>query len=326
MGIGYAIPMHYARTVMRDIMKKPKDPVIEKPFMGAMFNTNTGAYMNPDQDGSAHATGWIVRKIFPGTPLQKATTPISEGDILAKISFKGTHKNQETYDIDEYGEAFAEWYKDGKIALKELMLRVPHGENITLGMYSHKKSQPYRSVVTYAIPEDTPFKIARMYPHYQQTDYETFASMVIMPFTQNHVDLFRGSLMRYRRKEHCLEPRLIVTDIIGGSFLSTTNTISEGTLIKTVNGVPVGTLEEFRDAVRGKTKGGEKLKGLLVDPQKVFMIEGDEKPRGENMGASFMFSHYLPASIKETRRLAERFRFDGSLTDFFKEMEHSLPK
>jgi hypothetical protein len=149
-----------------------------------------------------------------------------------------------------------------------------------------------------------------MFPPLQAVEYETLAGLVIMPLTQNHIDLFRGILMQYRRKEKRMEPKLIISHIFPGSFVSTTGTLSEGMILESVNGTPVATLHDFRHAILG-------LKGTAI-----LTLKGAENPSHENVGGSCEFTHYRLESIRETMFLGKKFGFTYILetSEFFQQL------
>uniref|UniRef100_A0A7S4SXG7 Serine protease n=1 Tax=Alexandrium monilatum TaxID=311494 RepID=A0A7S4SXG7_9DINO len=91
-----------------------------------------------------------------------------------------------------------------------------------------------------------------MEPHFEPEalDFEVFADVTVMQMTKNHVAqlLQAGAPVTYGRwllEDNALQPRLLVTNVGGGSYASTV--LAPGTVLASLNGRGVSSLAEFRE-------------------------------------------------------------------------------
>jgi len=93
----------------------------------------------------------------------------------------------------------------------------------------------------------------QVYPAYEDIDYEVFGGLVVMELTVNHLAMLgqkAPGLARYAEMQNQAEPTLIITHIFRTSEIFRVDTMREGSTINEVNGEPVKTLADFRQAVK----------------------------------------------------------------------------
>jgi hypothetical protein len=111
------------------------------------------------------------------------------------------------------------------------------------------------------------YRINTLHPNIEKIEYEILGGLVIMPLTLDHIDLAQVmdlpatnivTLVKYYKKQNRLKSKLIITQVLPGSYIRTSDTIKQGAVIKEINGYPVNTLEQYRDYVlRYYSKNGE---------------------------------------------------------------------
>jgi hypothetical protein len=112
-------------------------------------------------------------------------------------------------------------------------------------------------------------------------DYEVIAGIVVVPLSSNdHVKSFA----KHIKRENLDQPALVITRVISPSDASATNVDITGVL-KSVNNIPVKTLDEFREALKKDVDGylvfeNEKNKLLVLNVEKV--KEKEEQLAKEN--------------------------------------------
>jgi hypothetical protein len=83
----------------------------------------------------------------------------------------------------------------------------------------------------------------------QWTDFEVFGDLTIMQMVKDHITTFGKQsnplVQRWLSPGEPLEPKLIITDVQKGTYAQ--RVLSEGMVIKTLNGHNVSTLKDFRD-------------------------------------------------------------------------------
>jgi hypothetical protein len=98
-----------------------------------------------------------------------------------------------------------------------------------------------------------------MYPEYEPVDYEIIGGMIIMELTENHVHtLFTIAphLISFESTENQVEPALVISYLFPSSEAFRLRIFNTGDIIKTVNDVPVKTLNDFRNALKQSLNTG----------------------------------------------------------------------
>ena len=163
---------------------------------------------------------------------------LQPGDML--YEFNGHH-------LDEYGDTTVSWSPD-KVPFYNLISRLKLGETVHLVVYRNGKRKDFR--FTFALTPAYP--IRTMYPDYETIDYEMIGGMVVMQMAINHLGRLAGRvpyIIKYAKMENRTDPVLVITNMLPGSYVKQRNIFVSGDVIKQVNGVPVGTLQEFRAAL-----------------------------------------------------------------------------
>lgn len=229
--VGYAIPVNDLKIVLPDLYKTK---LLRKPFLGILYNNASDAlaeYLgNPGQGGC-----YIV-EVVKGSTMYKAG--VKPGDMLYSIN---------GHDLDYYGDMIVPWSED-KISIIDYVSRIPAGEKVHVVVY--RKGERKEFSMTFDVTELPP--IRKVFPGYEEIDYEVGAGMVVMQLTINHIQGMEKAvpgIVKFAEVRHQSEPVLLITHIFADSQLYRTRTVTPGSTINEVNGQKVTTLEEFRQAV-----------------------------------------------------------------------------
>jgi len=229
--VGYAIPINDLKIILPDLYKVR---ILHRPFLGILYNNSTDALV--ECLGNPKPGGCYITEVVKNSTLDKAG--IKQGDMLYTIN---------GYDVDLYGEMKVPWSED-KISIMDYVMRLSIGDDVRLIVY--RKGQR-KEIVTKVDQINLP-AIRKIYPVFEEVDYEVFGGMVVMELTLNHLAQLANKapgLARYAEIPNQAEPALIVTHIFRTSQLFRVDALREGSTINEVNGEPVRTLADFRQAL-----------------------------------------------------------------------------
>jgi serine protease Do len=230
--IGYAIPINELKIVLPDLYKTI---LVRKPYLGIMYNNASESlteYLNNPEPG-----GCYIVEVVKGSTLYKAG--VMPGDMLYEL---------DGYQLDIYGDMCVPWSED-KISIVDYISRIPAGEKVSLLVY--RQGERIEFTVGFDLTELPP--IRKIYPGYEEIDYEVIAGMVIMQLSVNHLNMMINNipgLAKYMEMKNQSEPVLIITHIFPNSHLYRTRTLTVGSTINELNGIKITTLKELRDALK----------------------------------------------------------------------------
>jgi serine protease Do len=235
--VGYAIPINVLKTVLPDMYDTK---LLRKPFLGILFTNATEA--QSELLGNPHPGACYVVEVVKGSTLERAG--VKEGDMIYEI---------DGHRVDIFGEMSVPW-NDDKISLIDYVSRLSVGQVIKLVIYRNGVRKNFSVTFKHAeLPA-----IRRIYPGYEDIDYEIFAGMVITPLTLNHIFLLAKQapgLAQYAEAKKQSEPALFVSHIFPNSQLYRSRTMAAGATLQEVNGVKVKTLDDLRAAIRKPQSG-----------------------------------------------------------------------
>ena len=234
--VGFAVPINSLKIVLEDLYKVR---ILHRPFLGILYNNATDALV--EFMGNPKPGGCYITEVVGNSTLDKAG--IQAGDMLYSIN---------GYDVDLYGEMKVPWAED-KIAIMDYVMRLSIGDEVRIVVYREGKQH---NIVTAVDQVHLP-AIRQVFPSYEDIDYEVFGGMVVMELTLNHLGLLGSrapGLSRYAELSNQAEPVLIVTHLFRTSELFRVDAMREGSTINELNGEPVRTLAEFRQALKKSLK------------------------------------------------------------------------
>lgn len=284
--VGYIIPINDLKIVLPDLYRVP---LLRKPFLGVLFNNATDSlttYLKNPQPG-----GCYVVEVVPGSTLHQAG--VERGDMIYEIN--GNR-------LDLYGEMSVPWSED-RISIVDYVSRLSLGQDVHLVVYRHGE----RKQMTVKFSEASLPSIRKVYPGFEDVDYEIFGGMVVMPLTINHINGMSKmvpGLSRYTEMKYQKESRLIITHVFPTSQLYRTRTVSVGATINEINGIPIRNLDEFRQVFRNSK-----------DMAYMTMTVSDNYARtSDNIMVALPFN----AVIEDEMRLSKSFTYP--LSDLAKEL------
>jgi len=234
--VGYAVPINDLRIILPDLYKVR---ILHRPFLGILYNNATDAlveYLKNPKPG-----GCYITEVVKNSTLDKAG--VKQGDMLYSIN---------GYDVDLYGEMKVPWSED-KIAIMDYVMRLSIGDEVCLTV--HRNGE--RKEIATRLDQINLPAIRKVYPAYEDIDYEVFGGMVVMELTLNHLALLANrapGLARYAEMQNQAEPALIVTQVFRTSQLYRVDALREGSTINEINGELVHTLAELRQALKKSLK------------------------------------------------------------------------
>lgn len=229
--VGYMIPINDLKIV-RDDLAKIK--LLRKPFLGVLFNNASDSLT--DYLGNPQPGGCYVVEVVHGSTLYNAG--IKAGDMIYEIN---GHR------IDIFGDMTVDWSED-KISLIDYVGRLSIGQKVSMVVYRHGK----RMAVNVMFGQGEVPAIRRVYPGYEEIDYEVFGGMVIMELSLNHINLLGPNapgLARFAELKKQGQTALVVTHIFPTSQIARERTLAIGATLNEVNDTSVNTLAEFRNVI-----------------------------------------------------------------------------
>jgi serine protease Do len=230
--VGYIIPINDAKIILPDLYKIK---LLRKPFLGVLFNN--GSEFLTEYLGNPQPGGCYVVEVVKDSTLYNAG--VQRGDMIYEIN---GHR------LDVYGEMNVPWSED-KISIIDYVCRLAIGEDVRLVVY--RNGQRKDLAVKFSQAELPPIK--KIYPGYETIDYEVFAGMVVMPLTINHIQGMRKSIQglgRYAEVKNQKHPVLLITHVFPTSELYKTRSVTVGSTLNEINGMPVHTLQDLRKAFK----------------------------------------------------------------------------
>jgi len=274
--VGYIIPVNNLRIILPDMYKVK---LLRKPFLGVLFNNATESLT--EFLGNPQPGGCYVAEVVTNSPLYKAG--VKRGDMIYEIN---------GHTIDGYGDMNVVWSED-KVSIVDYVSRLSAGKNVNLIVYRNGERKEF----SIGLDRTELPAVHKVYPGLEKIDYEVFGGMVVMPLTLNHIHhlaKFAPGLIRFTEMKNQADPALIVTHIFPTSQLHRTRTLLVGSTLNEVNGMPVKTLDDFREAIKN------------VKNDKFTILASDQVARAsDNMLVVLPFDKVL----QEEPRLAQDYRY-----------------
>ena len=274
--IGYAVPINFFKILKSEF--EIKKNIIYKPIFLCSFskvNNFIANYYNLENSKE----GYLINKINENCCLYKAG--LRQYDILLEIN---------DLKIDNYGEIKVLWNIE-KISLKYFLYRFKIGETIKIKYFSkYLKSTGIKSneIITNVVLEYPKFVIKKYYLNFNNfnIDYEIISGLVICDFTFNHCSsnqiISAGinkknimKLLSYSKPENRFEKKIILCNVLPGSYTNSNNDIESGIFLEKLNDKKVTNLNEFRDILIYLKKNNEKYIKLTFNNSNIVILDFD---------------------------------------------------
>jgi S1-C subfamily serine protease len=226
------IPINDAKLVLTDLYK---GGLLRKPFLGLLFS-NASDYLT-EYLGNPAPGGCYVVEVVHDSPLERAG--VKRGDMVYEVN---------GCPVDIFGEMSVSWTED-KISIVDFVGRLLTGEKVDMVVYRKGK----RKTFSVAFDQTSLPTVRKVYPGYENVDFEIFGGMVIMQLTLNHIHGLSDSvpgLAKYADLSTQSKSILLVTHIFPTSHVARLRSLAVGSTIHEVNSKEVFSLDDFRKAVR----------------------------------------------------------------------------
>jgi S1-C subfamily serine protease len=246
--IGYARPIKEF-IVLKNYMYNPTKKIFSEPKLFIDITTTDKNYLNIVKCPVDH--GVYVRKVFNHSPLR--ASGLRSGDIITKF---------DQYDVDIHGECSVPWTKE-KVHLFDIMGHYSFNQEIIIEYWSFKQniSDNANKIRQLKIKFNlyNPLPIRNLhYPH-DPIDYEIFGGLIFMQLNRNHLenlDILNDipqttlyNLLKYLNPAYMEHSLVIITHIIQGSYIGSSNIVDLCDTVVRVNGVDIQNLNDLRKAI-----------------------------------------------------------------------------
>lgn len=255
------LPEMRASVVHNALSAAGKNGLVHIPSHNAVLGTSTRALL--DSLGAPRSlSGAYVRYVFPESALHRAG--VRSGDVLSRLGCA----------LDNYGQVETQFWND-RLHVDALMRRAPLPIELQIDWWSSVEQRIRSAVVL--LDKPLLFGLAERYPPRQPVDYETFGGVVVMPLNIAHMRSNHRFRERYahvaQEPKLFAHPPLVVTHVMPGSSLSGKALIEPIDCIASVNGSPVKSLQEYRQALlRGAENGERFVSWTTNDGQKTALL------------------------------------------------------
>lgn len=232
--VGYIVVVNDLKNVIDQLRE---GGLVRKPYLGiyqAMATPDLVASLGNPMPG-----GTYVVNVLCDSPLYEQLKP---GDMVYEIN---------GITVDLYGEMKVDWSED-KISTAEYVSRLKKGHKVCMKVY--RKGKPMTFECFFDRKKCAPIRY--VFTEYEDLNYEIVGGFVIMPLMTNHLPVLMSvatGLSKYADEKNQDKPVLVVTHVIPNSVAFKDRLQLTGSILKTVNGMEVATLEDLRKAVE-KTK------------------------------------------------------------------------
>lgn len=230
--VGWAIPINEIVRILKDLYNTK---ILPKGILGAVFSHGSAAMV--EYLGNPQPGGYYVVEVLEGGLAQKSG--ILNGDMV--YTFDG-------HGVDMFGEMNVPWRED-KLSLPHYVSRLATGDIIPIVVYRNGEKKEINMLFDFSEAA----AIKTVYPEYEELDYEIFGGLVVMELTINHIlklQDYAPGLIFYADFQKRNEKVLIVTHIFSNALVYRLRMITPGYVLKSVNGISVKTLTEYRAALR----------------------------------------------------------------------------
>lgn len=255
--VGYAQSIYMFQKVAREMC--PKKWAVQKmklyfqPKLGVVFQSGDTSTI----DRYNSPPGVYIQKLLKGSPLAKIG--VKKGDILFRL---------DNYLFDRFGDAPVSWDTE-KMSVNAIMERYQVGKVCQVEYWSRKRAKKcIRKCVL--VPSNHLEVVREHYPPYENIDSVTFFGMVMMNLATNHLTQFKNQvtgLVKYTNPSYTGKSCVVLTHVLGGSYVMKMNLLEPGMIIRKINGRGVTTLDEVRKAL---------LKPIRKRGKKYITVESDD--------------------------------------------------
>lgn len=225
--IGYAVPINRYKLYQDDMLNS-KNKISFKPILGGSY-VNTNQEML-DYNNIKDDEGILIKSVFKNGPLDKSG--IKAGDIISEF---------DNHDIDRYGEVKVDWFSE-KMSFKEIFNDYKVNDQVNIKYYRDGKVKNTKL----KIDSIKFYKIRDVFPQYETVDYIIISGMIFSDMRLKHLDkIDNESMYKFYLPENQLEDKIIITDIMKGSYVNNLDILNTGLVLSKVNDINVNNCKEL---------------------------------------------------------------------------------
>lgn len=236
--VGYVIPINEVKSIGEELMA---GGLVRTPKLGISLgyaNDEKAAFFNNPEPAGLYICG-----VIPGSLCDNAG--VHEGDMLYEL-------NGQT--VDAYGESTVSG-GFGRLAIYDLIVKMKRGQEVKMVVYRAGQS----ITISFKYELQQPLPVRRLYGGYEPIDYEVMGGLVLMPLTDDHIELLAESasaLLAYNSAKNRIHGAVVITYIFPGSYAHHMRTLMPGDIINYVNDIRVIDLDSFRKALHKSIETG----------------------------------------------------------------------
>ncbi len=235
------VPISLVKTNLHT-MQKGRKQILYKNVTGLYMINGTDNYTDMYNITGKCNQGIIIKKVLDKSPLFGF---VEVGDLICSFN-----DGYNTYKLDFFGEAVSPWDNTSKVSFDILVSRCPPNKEVSMNIFSIKDNKE-KKIVFNLKSQDEIYPVIKLFPNISKIDYEVFAGIIVMNLTINHLlmDEFSNLVYLIDNKE-IFKPQLVITHIFPNSKIGEYDSIQPQSLVESINGIKVRTLEEFRSAIK----------------------------------------------------------------------------
>ena len=226
--IGYAVPIHRYIKYEKKILNG--ETLLFKPILGCRFSDLNQEYL--DYHNIKNNEGVLITEVFKNGPLDLSS--LKQGDVLTKF---------DNYNIDRYGQVEVDWF-DEKLKFNELFDEYLPDDLIEIEYYRNNKK--INTIVK--LKPYTYYKIRNYFPQFEEINYAIISGMIFMDLNKDHIDMFGGkSLCKYKSLKNRTNEKIILTNIMIGSYVNNLEILRSGILLSKINNLEVNKISDLKN-------------------------------------------------------------------------------
>eukprot|EP00933_Yihiella_yeosuensis_P070305 TRINITY_DN7806_c0_g4_i1.p1 TRINITY_DN7806_c0_g4~~TRINITY_DN7806_c0_g4_i1.p1 ORF type:complete len:642 (-),score=192.97 TRINITY_DN7806_c0_g4_i1:256-2181(-) len=247
--INYVIPAWRVKQMMNTHLKAQPNPPKEGeawkrlPVKAPHHDLVTIESNDALAEMSGCKTGIYIARVRHRSFLNNAEPKIEAGSMLFSVG---------GVEVDRFGMGNQPKFIADKVSFADLFFMVPDLAG-SLDFKTCKDGKVIEHKVSLAWKDQYAEGIRYVDEPFREglnKQFETFGDLSVMQMTTNHISaVFKqtgdANIARWLHPDFIWQPRLVVTNVRSGSYLS--DVISAGAVIDKINGNDVRTLEEFRE-------------------------------------------------------------------------------
>jgi len=284
-GIAFLIPINSVKKIMPECVN---GRVVRAPYWGMNTRPTTQAtlkFLNvPGTNG--------ILVVSVGKQSLADRAGLQASDVIVGIN---------GYDVDRFGYLSVPW-AGTRVEFGDMLARYGNNETLTFSVFRNGT----KIDCSVALSFDLPFVVQECYPTFQEKPkYEVFGGMVFMELTKNHLVRLSPYLhmavekkmlhpmLSYLSADKLLTSRLCISHIFPETDLAKSSALtSRDLVVASVNGIPVNTLDDLRNAV------------LQYDKETFFCNVTTE--------SGVTFALFIPEVLMQDPQLAHRYGYESS--------------